>query len=175
MSNIKMIREKFGITQQQLAQYLDVSHSAVALAETGKRLLPTAALIKLNTLQTPAKKLLLQADIASTQIEARAGAHKTLLTRAVKNIETQIVRQQKKLEILTTQQQQTVHTLNFVEHVKALKTTTPISKKDFAWFALLESAALQKLNKTHPLLLAKQQCEIAGMMQQLKALKKLTV
>ncbi len=175
MSNLKTIRDLFGITQQQLAQYLDVSHSAIALAETAKRLLPTAALIKLNTLQTPAKKLSLQADTVNTKIEARAAAHKTSLTWAVKNIETQLAIKQKKLEKLTRQYRQTVHTLNFVEHIKALKTTVPISKKDLAWFALLESVALQKLNKTHPLLLAKQQSDIAGMMQQLKALKKLTV
>ncbi len=96
-----------------------------------------------------------------------------MLTRAEKNIETQLLIKQKKLDLLTMQHSQSVHTLNFIGHIKALKTTAPISKKDLAWFAVLESAAIQKLNSTHPLLLAKQQSEILGMMQQLKALKKI--
>jgi DNA-binding XRE family transcriptional regulator len=51
MNWIKNIRETFGLTQSQLASFIEVNKSSIAMAETGQRLLPTAALLKLNMLE----------------------------------------------------------------------------------------------------------------------------
>jgi transcriptional regulator with XRE-family HTH domain len=50
MSSTKIIRSQYGFTQGQLAVYLDISVSLLRMAEAGKRILPTQALLKLNGL-----------------------------------------------------------------------------------------------------------------------------
>ncbi|MEO7584690.1 MAG: helix-turn-helix domain-containing protein [Ferruginibacter sp.] len=61
MNASKEIRQKFGLSQEQMAQYLSVSRSLLSLHEIGKRDLPTAAMVKLSELllfikQPPLKK-----------------------------------------------------------------------------------------------------------------------
>lgn len=51
MSSLKNIREKFGISQQDAADWLGISRSLVALYESGIRSLPTKALLQLAKLE----------------------------------------------------------------------------------------------------------------------------
>ena len=46
--NIKAIREKHGLSQQQLADHLFIGRTMVALMETGKKNIPRHVSIKLN-------------------------------------------------------------------------------------------------------------------------------
>ncbi len=48
--NIKSLREKMGLTQDALAQYLGTSREQIAYYETGKRSTPSAQLSKLSNL-----------------------------------------------------------------------------------------------------------------------------
>jgi predicted transcriptional regulator len=51
MRAAKQLRLQYGFTQQHLADYLGISKGMLAMYESGKRELPTAALLKLATLQ----------------------------------------------------------------------------------------------------------------------------
>ena len=51
MSSLKNIREKFGISQQQVAHWLGISRSLAAHYESGIRSLPTHALLQLAKLE----------------------------------------------------------------------------------------------------------------------------
>jgi len=51
VSNLKNIREKFGISQQQVAHWLGISRSLAQHFEGGIRRLPVHALVKLSKLQ----------------------------------------------------------------------------------------------------------------------------
>ena len=51
MSSLKNIREKFGISQQQVAHWLGISRSLAAHYERGIRSLPTHALLQLAKLE----------------------------------------------------------------------------------------------------------------------------
>lgn len=47
MTNIKRLRDKRGMTQDELAAHLNVSRSTVAMWETNKNIPPTKILLKL--------------------------------------------------------------------------------------------------------------------------------
>lgn len=49
-SAARLIREKFGLTQEQLALYLDVTVGLLKMVELGRRELPLEALLKINKL-----------------------------------------------------------------------------------------------------------------------------
>jgi transcriptional regulator with XRE-family HTH domain len=51
MKGLKNIREKLGLSQQDMAHWLGISRSLVTLVELGSRSLPSAALIKLSELE----------------------------------------------------------------------------------------------------------------------------
>ncbi len=48
--NIKMLRERMGLTQDALSKYLNTSREQIAYFETGARAVPTAQLSKLASL-----------------------------------------------------------------------------------------------------------------------------
>ena len=51
MNSLKNIREKFGLSQQEVAHWLGISRSLVTHYEIGSRSLPVEALVKLSKLQ----------------------------------------------------------------------------------------------------------------------------
>jgi transcriptional regulator with XRE-family HTH domain len=48
--NIRSLRKKLGYTQEQIAEYLDISTAAVTQYETGTRVIPAATVSKLALL-----------------------------------------------------------------------------------------------------------------------------
>jgi len=78
--SIKQIRAYYGFTQEQLAIFLSVSKGYVAMAEIGRRTLPTKTLVKLaqlemlqttqplNTVTQKAKTQLQKTDKADTKV-----------------------------------------------------------------------------------------------------------
>jgi transcriptional regulator with XRE-family HTH domain len=74
MNGIKIIRDYLGLTQQELAAFLAVSGSMLAMAETNKRLLPTQALVKLNLLdaQVQQPKALTNNKVAAPHLQQHA-------------------------------------------------------------------------------------------------------
>lgn len=49
-TNIKAFREKLGLTQEQVATYLDVTREMISYYEQGSRNIPTASLTRLSNL-----------------------------------------------------------------------------------------------------------------------------
>jgi len=109
MSNIKNLRQSLGITQQQLAGYLSVSRAELSLAETGRRVLPTAAQLKLSAMQrhmtggsSPGTTIEIQRQTAQAQNMLRAQAQKCnrLAAAAIRRLELMRGRYQQCQKIL---------------------------------------------------------------------------
>jgi transcriptional regulator with XRE-family HTH domain len=64
-SGLAATRTRLGLSQQQLAEQLGVSKATISMAETGRRKLPTAALIRLAQLEI---------KMATAKTEERSGA-----------------------------------------------------------------------------------------------------
>ena len=63
--NIRRFREQFGLSQDYLADYLEISHAAVSYYETGKRSIPTDIISKVAKLFGIDEYDLLEQDIAN--------------------------------------------------------------------------------------------------------------
>ena len=144
MSSLKKTRQAFGVTQPQLADYLSVTRSQVAMAETGQRSLPTAALVKLSSIEvilagsTPALP-------ASEMQKQSAAAKKMLATHAQKH-ERLAAAANRKLEAMRSL---------YAQHLKILHATSVLlaglpagkdAKKDKLWLELVYETSLKKIN-----------------------------
>jgi transcriptional regulator with XRE-family HTH domain len=163
-SGTRIAREKLGLTQMELATYLDIGLSTLAMAETNKGSLPTKALLKLSglvlsveqlankklqtTQQVPLKKL----DVVFTkQLQAKK-----------KELQYQLLVHQKKLGKLTLQYAQAIKGLTLATAMQDNPLLT-IREKDRAWLQVLHTNALERLKKAHPMLQAQLQSKIAGL------------
>jgi transcriptional regulator with XRE-family HTH domain len=150
MSRAKRIRLQYGFTQQQLAQYLGIAKGLLSMAELGKRTLPTAALIKLASIQQlPAynnaagtsKKI---TERLSTQ---QAAAAKTLQTHALK-CTADAAAAMKKLTGLEKKFNQAMGTLTLVSQLRQLQAGNgTVAKKDILWQNMVEAIAVEKLHR----------------------------
>ena len=89
MQGIKQVRENLGISQAQMAAYLNISRSCLAMAESKKRSLPTAAFIKLGKLEN----LLSNSSInpsakALTTIQKQLQKHRSLINKHAERCST---------------------------------------------------------------------------------------
>lgn len=175
VNGIKKIREAFGLTQTQLAIYLEVSLSMVNMAEANKRILPVQALLKLNRLdahlQAPLRKT------AKTHLAAQEQAHALALHKQMiaqnKELAYQIALHEKKLEMAISKHQQALRALSFVQAMHHKHPAQPMDKKDAAWLQVLQWQALQNLQKHHPLQQAALQNKMQAMQTEQKGLHKL--
>jgi len=143
MTSTKKIRQLLQVTQQQLADYLSVTRAQLAMAETGRRQLPTAALLKLSAIErSQAGSAALRGSKEMQKHLVQAG--KKLLAQvrqydALAAIETQ------KLDSLRSQEQECLKILQVTAALLAELPAVPASKKDRLWLELVESAALKKM------------------------------
>jgi DNA-binding transcriptional regulator YiaG len=173
MNGIKQIRESFGLTQQQLAIYLAISHSLLRMAETGRRILPTHALLKLNVLdvhlQTP---LPAQAKTKlATHVQTHVLGWQKKLTAKNRELTFQIALHKKLLEKAKRKHQQALQAMSFVHAMHAKKQKQKMDAKDAAWLQLLQLNAKETLANAHPLQHMALQSKIAGMQKELSELQ----
>ncbi len=73
MKSLKELRNKLGLTQQDLAAFLEITRSLLAMAESGKRTLSTDTLIKLATVEKCIEeKAMTETDkMAMVQVESQ--------------------------------------------------------------------------------------------------------
>lgn len=163
MSGIKTIRSHFGLSQQQLAAYLDVSRCLLSLAETNRRSLPVAALLKLAALQKTA-----QANASPL----------LLLPELQKKFTAQVAFEIKELQYQATVLQRKLDTMKekygLAMQKKMLSTALQAQQKlpgkDAAWQQLLEAEAKAVLNNNHEGIQAILQIKINCLQQEAKAL-----
>jgi transcriptional regulator with XRE-family HTH domain len=171
-NGIKKIRERFGLTQVQLATYLDVSNSMIGMAETGKRILPVQALLKLNTLDAH-----LQAPIHKTvqiHVNKQLQVHAPVLLKQImaksKELSYQIALLEKQLANAESKHQQALQIISFVETMQIKNHTEKIDAKDVAWLQVLQIQAQKNLLKHHPLKKSALQNKMAAMQNEQKGL-----
>jgi transcriptional regulator with XRE-family HTH domain len=140
MRRIKHTRQIFGMTQQQLADYLSVTRSLLALVEQGRRHLPTAAILKMATLEQslqsnlPYKAESLQKQAAKDMAQIKTHAKKCL---------QKAEREKARLLLLQQKHQRCMQALVAMGQLQQ----TNLAKKDSLLLELLETKTLKKMNR----------------------------
>lgn len=108
MKITQLIRTEFGLSQQALAQYLSIPLSQIAMYETGKRDLPTAALLKLAEIDSclnPENKI---DKTENTLLIAQVSKRNVWLEKQSKELDYQLIIEQRKLETMLIKYQQSI-------------------------------------------------------------------
>jgi transcriptional regulator with XRE-family HTH domain len=140
MRSIKQTRQILGLSQQQMAIYLDVTRTLLSMAEQGRRSLPTAAVLKLAMLETSLqcnvqyRAASFQKQAAKDTAHIRAHAKKCLQRAALEKA---------KLQKLTAGYQQCVQALMAIGYLLQKQPT----KKEGLLLAVLEAKALKKMDR----------------------------
>jgi transcriptional regulator with XRE-family HTH domain len=175
MSGIKIIRDYFGLTQQQLAVFLNVSSSMLSMAEIKQRLLPTHALIKLNLLdahmQQPQATAMHKA--VATQVKQHTVHYTKQMQALHKELQYKTALHKKKMEAMEKQYGQAVQTLALVTALRQKNSKAPAAKKDIIWLQLIEKKATITLKNTHPVRQAQAQIKMELLQQEAAALETL--
>jgi DNA-binding transcriptional regulator YiaG len=175
MSGIKIIRDYFGLTQQELAVFLNVSCSTLSMAEIKQRLLPTHALIKLNLLDTQLQQP--QGKTSNKVIATHIKRHTVNYTKQIqalhKELQYKTALHKKKTDAMQRQHGQAVQTLLLAQALQHKNSKPEVNKKDMAWLQLIEKKAEIALKNTHPLLQAHAQIKIDMLLQEAAALQAL--
>ncbi len=142
MSGIQHLREKFGLTQQQLAVYLGVARSHLAMAEKATRSLPTSALLKLAVLE---KSLHSKIPYPTPQLQELQHADAARIGRYVKKCMVMIAEQKNKLAALETNYQQCQQVMLAIGCLHRQLPPGDAGKKERLWLELLEKQTLEKI------------------------------
>lgn len=145
MNATKNIREALDLTQSQLAIYLGVSRSRLALAETHRRELPTSALLKLGALErylhknvSPGQQQVLsEKDSSAMRRHAAFCAHKARVAKL-------------ELETLQRKYQCCVQALAAIDHLRSNLPQGKETRKDQLWLEWLQAVNIKKLRKCGP-------------------------
>jgi len=150
---IQTTRQALGVSQNEFATLVDCDRGILAMAEIGKRLLPTSASLALVTIQNA---MLSTDQFAIPTLDATA---QTLLNKHTKRCEAQL--QQKQLQLNTINQkiqqaQQVIHVANILGIDNSLSENARLQ-----WTILQRKASLQL--KKHLLLRIKTLVAISGL------------
>jgi transcriptional regulator with XRE-family HTH domain len=175
MNGIKIIRDYFGLTQQQLCVFLEVSGSMLAMAETNKRLLPTQALVKLSLLdaQLQQPKALTNSKAVAPHIKKHTAHYTKQIQVLYKELQYKTALHKKKMEAMEKQHGQAVQTLALVQALQQRSSKITANKKDMTWLQLIEKNASVTFKNTHPIQQAHSQIKMDMLLQEAAALQTL--
>jgi transcriptional regulator with XRE-family HTH domain len=173
MSSTKIIRSQYGFTQEQLAVYLDISVSLLRMAEAGKRILPTQALLKLNGLyahlqQAPAHA---KHKAIAPHIQKHAAQHTKQMQAQHKELLYQTALHKKKMDAMQKQHAQALQALALVHTLQQKSSKQAANNKDNAWLQHIETLAGIALKNTHPMLQACAQIKMDMLQQEAAAIE----
>jgi hypothetical protein len=175
MNGIKVIRDYFGLKQEELSVFLDISGSMLRMAETNKRLLPTYALVKLSLLdaQLQQPKVPASNKAVAPHIKKHTAHYTKQIQAQHKELEYKTILLKKKMELMQKKHGQAVQTLALVNALQQKNSKVPVSKKDIAWLQLIEKKASVMLKNSHPILQAQEQIKMDMLQQEVAALQML--
>lgn len=159
-------RHKLGLTQEQMAQYLSIRLSQLAMYETNRRDLPTHAMMKLAEIeiflhQLPAKKKTAGPPDKSQEAKTKQALEKLLMRQEYKAMVAQ-----RKLAAVEQKYAQAKLLLELADHLKS-KTSTVVSNEPPGLPAnIMELLALQSMKKYGPDKQVVLQVEISGIHHQ---------
>ena len=170
MSATREIRLQFGITQQHLANFLDVSNATISMADANRRDLPYEALKKLtNFFVLLPIKTFTQISAASKDQAEHQQIFTKKLTKQIDTIKYKIHGQNIKLDALKAFYSTAVQKLQLVNMPEA----KAMIGKDALLISLWEDDAVAAIKKSHMGIQALLQIEIDTLQFQLSALIKL--
>lgn len=166
MSASKEIREYYGMSQQELAAYLNISQPLLAMVELGKRSLSTAVLLRLNHLEihrannVKAKKAL-TADLPA----AHQKLFKKQLAEEIKKLQYKVQTLSMRLQVIKA------------NHIKAVQKkslvnmpATNLKGVKAAWLKKMQSNADAAIKKNHEGVQKILQSKIDGLLKQIDIL-----
>jgi transcriptional regulator with XRE-family HTH domain len=161
MTGIKYLRTHFGLTQELLAAYLDISRSVLSMAESNKRDLTGTALLKLNELEMALLQIATPKD-TKENIAAQQKIMQQLMEKEIKNLDYEITKQEKKLEECNKKYQQALLKTTLAGYIGAKPSLT---KKDAAWLKILMGDAEAILKNNPATLQLMLQIKLKSMLQ----------
>jgi transcriptional regulator with XRE-family HTH domain len=173
MNGIKIIRDYFGLTQEELSVFLNVSSSMLRMAETNKRLLPTHALVKLSLLdaQLQQPKALVNNRAVVAHVKKNATQYAKQIQAQHKELQYKIALHKKKMNTMEKRYGQAVQALALATALKQKGSKMQDNKKDMAWLQLMEKKAGISLKNTQPVLQAHAQIKMDILLQEAAALQ----
>lgn len=165
MTTTKFIREQLGLSQEEMAIYLSIRLSQLAMHETGKRDLPTGTmailadiLLFLNQEQKNSKQ-------ADKLIKNQKVKVKNLVDKLIIELELKQIREQHKLDAIQKKYEQSLKLNSFVTHLQN-------NKSKLAEF--IQTKAFSGIEKNSLVEQTKQTLKLEGIKSQLACLKSLT-
>lgn len=164
MNATQQIREQLGLSQQDLAMYLLIPLSQLAMYETGKRELPAATSIKLAELLTLFNQSQKNTKAKNELIKAQQLEVNKKLSIQAKDLEYQLIKEQRKLVTLQKKFKQN-------SNLKALVNLLPENNKQLN--ELFAKQAQNGLQKNSLALQTQQLVKIEGIKSQLQFIQKM--
>lgn len=155
MADIQAIRQALGISQTEFATLIDCDRGMLAMAETGKRFLPTTASLSAIAIQNAMLPTAQLANIASPH----DAATQKMLSKHIKTCEAQLQQKQLVLAAITEKIQQAEQLLHVAAALGADLTYT--ENAHLQW-DILQRKATTKLKKYY-LLRVKTLIAISGL------------
>ena len=150
-SGVKKIRQQLGMSQELMASFLGIGRPTLALAETGKRSLPTAALIKLNQLlHIPNQSNLAPSAKALAMLAKQDAKQRAQANRKMTSIQLKAKLLQQELTLMQQAYSQCSKALHTSAYLLPRLTNTQADKLDKDVLQLLELQSLQKLQHCGP-------------------------
>jgi transcriptional regulator with XRE-family HTH domain len=145
MNTIMALRKQYGLTQQQLADYLSVSKGLISLVEKGKRQFPLHTLVKLAQLQQPLPTEMAMAKKLEAVAQKQQLATDKALQREELDCSFQLAAAIQELHQVKEKYAQATNLLQLVAHM--LPTIPKGDKKTKLWLEALEAGALQQATR----------------------------
>jgi transcriptional regulator with XRE-family HTH domain len=161
MKSSLSVREKTGLSQLQLSQYLGITRTTLSMYEQGHRDLPTAAVIKLGKLE-----IMIQNEANKTTVRPHEKAQQKkaylLLDSHCNEMEYQIEQAKRKLALAQKKYNQQNLVAQLLSRLSADTNRIESDAKHRAWLQMMEAETEQALNKQGLDVVAMLQLELAA-------------
>lgn len=168
MNDIKKLRGGLGLSQEQLAIYLNIERGLLSMAEIGKRELPTDALLKLNTLQQNIPKSILPktTHLVATEITQQKSNLQTFVQQLQQLFLQKALHLQKQLTAIENKYTTSVLLLQAIRKLQQQLPDTAKNKKDILWYAATEAMLVERINANSLIVQKKLQLQIESLQWQ---------
>lgn len=142
MNTTIALRKQYGLTQQQLADYLSVSKALVSMVEKGKREFPLHTLAKLAQLQQPLPTKMAEAKKLDAVAQKQKLATAKALQREELDCSVQLAAAIRQLQHVKEKYVQATNLLQRVAHIPPALPKE--DKQTKLWLEAMEATALQQ-------------------------------
>jgi predicted transcriptional regulator len=123
MKTTQLLRDQLGLSQEMMANYLKITLSQLAMHETGKRDLPTAALVKIAEILLFFEQKQKSAKEEKEFLKQQQAKVRQILTQQTKELEYKQIKEQRVLDKIQKKYNQSVQLHSLVQHLQKNKTT----------------------------------------------------